>query len=106
MGDDNKVRSVKVKRVDGSLQIHSIKLLDPLELFLTHAYHPGTVPSSEAAVTRESTTLMSPKKVHMLIVIPISFQNASKGIKISRENVAPPITNKLNKKKYFKRLMS
>ena len=48
MGDDNKVRSVKIKRGDGSVQIHSIKLLYPLELSLTHAHNPGTVPSSEA----------------------------------------------------------
>ena len=49
MSDDNKVRSVKVKRGDGSVQIHSIKLLYPLELSLTHAHDPGTVPNSEAA---------------------------------------------------------
>ena len=49
MGDDNKVRSVKVKSGDGSVQIHSIKLLYRLELSLTHAHHPGTVPRSEAA---------------------------------------------------------
>ena len=49
MGDDNKVLSVKVKRGDGSVQIHSIKLMYPLKVSLTHAYHPGTVPSSEAA---------------------------------------------------------
>ena len=49
MGDDNIFRSVKVKRGDGSVHIHSIKLLYPLELSLTHAHHPGTVPSSKAA---------------------------------------------------------
>ena len=49
MGDDNKVCSVKVKRGDGSVQIHSIKLKYQLELSLTHAHHPCTVPSSEAA---------------------------------------------------------
>ena len=43
------IHSVKVKRCDGSVQIHSIKLLYPLELLLTHAHHPGTVSSSEAA---------------------------------------------------------
>ena len=48
MDDDNKVRSMKVKRVDGYVQIQSIKLLYPLELSLTHAGHPGSVPSSEA----------------------------------------------------------
>ena len=49
MGIDNKVRSVKVKRDGGSVQIHSIKLLYPLELSLNHAHYRGTVPSSEAA---------------------------------------------------------
>ena len=49
MGDHNKVRSVKVKRGDGSVQIHSIKLLYPQELSLTHAHHSGIIPSSEAA---------------------------------------------------------
>ena len=49
MGEDHKIRSVKVKRDDGSVQIHSIKLLYSLELSLTRAHHPGTVPSSEAA---------------------------------------------------------
>ena len=53
MGDDNKVRSVKVKRGNGSVQIHSIKLLYPLELSLTHAHRPGTVHSSEAAGDEE-----------------------------------------------------
>ena len=45
MGDHNKVCSVKVKIGDGSVQIHSIKLLYPLELLLTHVHHPGTVSS-------------------------------------------------------------
>ena len=40
---------MKVKRGDGSVQIHSIKLLYPLELSLTHAHPPGTIPSLKAA---------------------------------------------------------
>ena len=47
MGDDNKVRSVNAKRGDESIQIHFIKLLYPLELSLTRAHHPGTIPSSD-----------------------------------------------------------
>ena len=39
-GDDHKVRSVKVKRADGAVQVHSIKHLYPLELSLTHAHNP------------------------------------------------------------------
>ena len=49
MSNDNKVCSVKVERGDSSFQIHSIKLIYPLELSLNHAHHPSTVPSSEAA---------------------------------------------------------
>ena len=58
MGDNNKVLSVKIKRGDGSVQIHPcyqrdmmmmMKLLYPLKLSLTHAHYSGTVPSSEAA---------------------------------------------------------
>ena len=49
MGDENNVRSVKVKSGYGSVEIHSIKLLYPLELSLTHAPLPGIVPSLEAA---------------------------------------------------------
>lgn len=37
-GDDGKVRSVKIKRGDGSVGLHSVKLLYPLELSLTHNY--------------------------------------------------------------------
>ena len=39
-GDDDKVRSAKVKRGDGSIQIHSSSLLYPLELPLTHSHQP------------------------------------------------------------------
>ena len=48
MGED-KVRSVKVKRGDGSVKIHSIVLLYLLELSLIRAHHLGTVLSWEAA---------------------------------------------------------
>ena len=78
MDDDNKVRSVKVKRGYDSVQIHLIKLLYPLELSLTHAHHPGTIPSSEAAgderVNNFDESRESPKE-----------------IKISRENVTLPM---------------
>ena len=40
IGDDGKVRSVRIKRGDGSIQVHSIKHLYPLELTLTHAHFP------------------------------------------------------------------
>ena len=39
-GDDNKIRSVKVKKADGVIQLHSIKHLYPLELSITHAHNP------------------------------------------------------------------
>ena len=42
-GDDGLIRSVRVKRGDGTIHLHSIKLLYPLELSLTHnakASHP------------------------------------------------------------------
>ena len=35
-GDDDKIRSVKLKRGDGKIVIHSLKHLYPLELSLTH----------------------------------------------------------------------
>ena len=44
VGNDKKIRSVKVKRGDGSVQVHSIKLLYPLELSLTHAHHHRIIP--------------------------------------------------------------
>ena len=72
-GDDNKVCSVKLKRGDGSVQLHSIKHLYPLELSLTHPQSPpptdgpnlqgnaeGTVPPDAlqpiAQATSTSTT--------------------------------------------------
>ena len=39
-GADDKIRSAHVKRGDGSLQLHSIKHLYPLELTLTHSHQP------------------------------------------------------------------
>ena len=39
-GDDDKVRSAKIKRGDGAEQVHSLKHLYPLELSLTHAHNP------------------------------------------------------------------
>ena len=41
-GNDNNIRSVRVKRGDGMTQTYSIKHLCPLELSLTHVYHPLT----------------------------------------------------------------
>ena len=38
-GDDGKVRSVKVKRSDGEIALHSLCHLYPMELSLTHAYN-------------------------------------------------------------------
>ena len=84
MGDDNKVHSMKVKRNDRSVQIHSIKLLYPQELSLTLAHHPGAVPNSEAAGDKGVDNSVPRKSV-------CSFHNAPKGIKISRENVTLPI---------------
>ena len=43
MGDDHKVRSVKLKRGDGSVQVHSINLLYPMELSLTHSHQTTEV---------------------------------------------------------------
>ena len=37
--DDDKVRSVKLKGGDGVVAYHSIKILCPLELLLTHNPH-------------------------------------------------------------------
>ena len=41
-GNDNKIRSVWVKRCDGMTQTYSIKHLYPWELSLTHDYQPLT----------------------------------------------------------------
>ena len=53
VGDDKKIRSVKVKRGDGSVQVHSPKLLYPLELSLTHAHHPRIIPDSKGIGDRK-----------------------------------------------------
>ena len=37
-GDDNNVRSVKLRRSDGGIHTHSLKHLYPLELSLTHSH--------------------------------------------------------------------
>ena len=84
VGDDIKIRSVRVRRGDGSVQIHSIKLLYLLELSLIHAHHPVTVACSEAAGDEESTTLMGPEKVHMLIILPTLLSGQSKFFLFSR----------------------
>ena len=46
-GDDDKVRSAKVKRGDGSVQLHSISHLYPLELPLTHSHQPTAAIADE-----------------------------------------------------------
>ena len=51
-GDDDKVRSAKLKRGDVSLQIHSISHLYPLELPLTHSHQP-TETSPDAGNSEE-----------------------------------------------------
>ena len=53
VGDDKKICSVKVKRSDGSVQVHSIKLLYPLELSLTHAHHPRIIPDLKGVGDRK-----------------------------------------------------
>ena len=53
VGDDKKIRTVKVKRGDGSVQVHSIKLLYPLERPLTHAHHPRIIPDSKGVGDRK-----------------------------------------------------
>ena len=45
-GDDSCIRSVLIKKADGTNQEHSIKHLFPLELSITHA-HRTSVPSEE-----------------------------------------------------------
>ena len=51
-GDDGKVRSAKVKRGDGSIQLHSISHLYPLEIPLTHP-HQATEPNLEVSGSEE-----------------------------------------------------
>ena len=53
VGDDKKIRSVKHKRGDGSIQVHSIKPLYPLELSLTHAHHPRIILDSKGVGDRK-----------------------------------------------------
>ena len=53
VGDEKKICSVKVKRGDGSVQVHSIKLLYPQELSLTHAHHPRIIPESKGVGDRK-----------------------------------------------------
>ena len=53
-GDDDKVRSAKVKRGYGSIQIHSISHLYPLKLSLTHSHQP-TEASPDAGSSKEIT---------------------------------------------------
>ena len=53
VGDDKKIRSVKVKRGDGSVQVHSDKLLYHLELSFTHAHHPRIIPDSKGVGDRK-----------------------------------------------------
>lgn len=38
LGDDNKVQFGKVKKRDDSVQVHSVKVLYPVELSLSHAH--------------------------------------------------------------------
>ena len=47
-GDDDNVRSVKMRRPDGGIHNHSLKHLYPLELGLTH-YHRAKGPLDEVA---------------------------------------------------------
>ena len=39
-GDDNNVRSARIRKGDGTCSVNSIKHLYPLELSITHSHHP------------------------------------------------------------------
>ena len=54
-GDDSKVRSVRLRKGDGSICLHSIKHLYPMELSLTHnvRVNPDSVPGESPADLRD-----------------------------------------------------
>ena len=57
-GEDNKIRSVKLKRGDGAVETHSIKHLFPLELSITHDHHPlNNIDDSELSDHSLNTSL-------------------------------------------------
>ncbi len=53
MGHDNKVRTVKLKQGNGSIEYHSIKNLYPLELNATHQFDENRVDNSDVAGARD-----------------------------------------------------
>ena len=62
VGDDGRVRSAKVKRGDGNIQLHSLKHLYPLELSLTHNHQARTVVNEDTARTTSGTSAPSRPK--------------------------------------------
>ena len=64
-GDDGKIRSVKVKRTDGEIALHSVSHLYPMELSLTHAYNgtrqsPVREKSNEVGVNSNEVEIGTP----------------------------------------------
>ena len=56
-GDDGKVRSVKVKRSDGEIALHSLCHLYPMELSLTHAYNGSKASEPDQLINVEDNIL-------------------------------------------------
>ena len=50
-GDDDLVRSAKIRKPDGKVQEHSIKHLYPLELSITHSHQAIIPPTHENSVS-------------------------------------------------------
>ena len=64
---DQKFRSARIKRVDGSVETHSLGHLYPLELSLTHNHFPDTPANEDNSVPsrgrREANSMESTNKV-------------------------------------------
>ena len=78
VGDDDRVRSVKVRKSDRGIHNHSLKYLYPLELGLTHSYQAG----SPLDDTAEATVVCTDP--HLDQVEPVGCSPASSKIDPSR----------------------
>ena len=62
-GDDGKIRSVKVKRSDGEIALHSLCHLYPMELSLTHAYNGSKVASEPDQLSNVEDNILDESEV-------------------------------------------
>lgn len=93
---------MKVKKSDGSVQIHSTNLLYPLELSLTHAHQPSIIPYSEESIDGEVNISNSDlsNQVSDSMMLLTRLHNILKRPKTSKVNEISPMifmyTTKVN----------